>query len=219
MTKPSIYPTKRQKAFFANYDEKIEQYHLITSGSIMYFRHIFRLLILIYMVFVIVTGFELFSGLLVSDLNTQNKIVAPSMAGIMLVLTITMLMAHNQILLILGHGYKDHEAQLYVDRLTTKEECIASLKIVQSMFVIAVVTSLFLLWVLWGMYGTPFYDGQIGLQVKALKSILEGLSGGGMASAAQLFVPFLWVGTAAFFCALAVATLGWLQVFWAKKII
>lgn len=214
MTKKSIYPTRRQKAFFESYDTGVEQYHLVTSGSIMYFRHIFRLIILIYAVFAIISGFELLSGILVTDLGAQNKIVTPSMATIMLVLAVTMGMIHNQILLILGHGYKSRDAQLYVDRLTTKEECDASLKIIQSMYSITMVISVVMLWFLWGMYGTPFYSGQFGSQINSGLAVLN--QGSETAGSSQLFKPYLWTGSLALISTLLIGLLGSVQTIIAK---
>lgn len=217
MTKKSIYPTRRQKGFFRSYDAGVEQYHLVTSASIMYFRHTFRLIILIYAVFAIVSGFELLSGVLVTELAAKTKIVATSMAALMLVLSVTMGMLHNQILLILGHGYKSHDAQLYVDRLTTKEECSASLKIIKSMYLIAIVISVVMLWFLWGMYGTPLYNGQFSSQINAGSAFLaELVQDSEEVSSAQLFKPYLWTGSLALISTLLIGILGYIQVVIAK---
>lgn len=217
MTKQSIYPTRRQKAFFESYDVGVQQFHLVTSGSIMYFRHIFRLIILIYAVLALVSGFELLSGVLVENISVQNKIVAPSLAGLMLVLTVSMGMIHNQILLILGHGYKSRDAQLYVDRLTTNDECKTSLKIIKSMYVIAIVIPIVLLWFLWGMYGTPLYGGQFSYQMKSGVAVLASLVQGGQSTSnTHLFKPYLFIGSAALLSSLFMGCLGWIQVVWAK---
>lgn len=217
MTKSSIYPTRRQKAFFESYDVNIKQFHVVTSGSIMYFRYLFRLIILMYAVFSIISGFELLSAVMVTDLDVQSKIVAPSLAGLMLVLTVAMGLIHNQILLILGHGYKSNDAQLYVDRLTTNEECRASLTIIKSMYFIAIVIPLVLLWFLWGMYGTPFYDGQFLYQIKAAGSVFGTVFNGSVSSSINsLFRPYLFVGSFALLSCLSMALLGLIQVTIAK---
>lgn len=220
MTKQSIYPTRRQKAFFESCDVGVEQFHLVTSASIMYFKHTFKLIILIYAVLAFISGFELLSGVLVESVSIQSKIVAPSMAGLMLVLLVAMGMIHNQILLILGHGYKSREAQLYVDRLTTNEECRTSLTIIRSMYVIAIVIPVVLLWFIWGMYGTPFYGGQFGDQMGVVSAISSAMTQGAevqVANSTQLLKPYLWAGSFGLLCAFLSACLGWMQVTLAKS--
>lgn len=208
MTKQSIYPTLRQKAFFESYDVGVQQYHLITSGSIMYFRFVFRMIILIYTLLAIMGGFELLSIVLVEDAYAKSQMVTAGVAGSMLVLTVTMGMIHNQILLILGHGYKSSESQLYVDRLTLKEDCGVSVVIIRSMYLIAIVVAAVMLWILWGGIGTPMYSGALGEQLAAANHFFGNTE---TITNIKPVKPFLWFSSMGLLSILFMAILGWIQ--------
>lgn len=215
MTKQSIYPTSRQKAFFEGADATVEDYHLITSGSFMFFRFAFKSIIFIYIVLAIMGGFELLSIVLAGKDVAKTQMLSTGMTTLILVLSVTMGMVQNQILLILGHGYKSKDAQLYVDRLTKKEDCSANLAIIKSMYIIAVVIALALLWLLWGMFGTPMYSGEFSEQVAAISSVVKSMNAGAgvsdMVGSSKQFKPFLWFGGIALITAALLAAMGWVQ--------
>ena len=215
MTKQSIYPTDRQKAFFESADATIESYHLITSGSIMFFRFAFKSLIFIYTVLAIMGGFELLSIILAGKEVAKTQMLSTTMTTLMLVLTVTMGMIHSQIFLILGHGHKSKDVQLYVDRLTKKEDCRVNLTIIRSMYLIAIVIAIALLWLLWGMFGTKMYSGEFGVQMDAIKGVMSAMKTSSITADAiknsSQFKPFLWFGGVALLSALFLAITGWIQ--------
>lgn len=215
MTKQSIYPTSRQKAFFEGADATVENYHLITSGSFMFFRFAFKSIIFIYIVLAIMGGFELLSIVLAGKNVAKTQMLSTGMTTLILVLSVTMGMLQNQILLILGHGYKSKDAQLYVDRLSKKEDCSVNLTIIKSMYLIAVVIALALLWLLWGMFGTPMYSGEFSEQITAIGSVIESMNNGASASdvvgSSKQFKPYLWFGGVALVTAALLAAIGWIQ--------
>ena len=211
MTNQSIYPTNRQKALFEDSDVKIKYHHVITSASIMHFRLTFKLIMLAYVIIMILSGFELI-GTLLSKGGDQTQMLSFGMALLVTVLAGSMGLMHNQIMLVLGHGYKSIEDKLYVDRLTPLEDCLSNIKISRSMYICSGVMGLVFLWVLWGLYGTPLYKGEWATQASAFSSFMSQVSGGErLNDSYKLAKPFLWVATNVMFLVVGASILGWFQ--------
>lgn len=215
MNKESLYPTRRQKAFFVGGATEPQKYHIVVSASFMYFRYALRFIILLYIIIAMVSGFELLSAIMVTDVVAKAQIVPTFKALLMAILAGTMALMHNQILLIMGHGYLSRESQLHIDRLTLLSECKAGLSIIKSMYLFSVISSVVVLWILWGGYGTPFYNNQISEQLVAGTQVVAKLKEGfdafevnGMATA---FKPFLWFTGLALVLAFFIGALGWIQ--------
>lgn len=218
MTK-QLYPTQRQKAIFECANSKVEPYQELTSASIMYFRFAYRTTLTVFAIMLVASGWELLARLLFAEHETANlQILTMGKAIFALGLAFTMYMLNNQILLILGHGYRDKTAQLHVDRLTTKEDCVANLKIMGSMYSFTIIMALIGLWLIWGGIGTPFYKGLIGEQIEAMQAVIFVIGQqithpfyDGYPDKATMLKPFYFVATACFFIAIVCATLGFIN--------
>jgi hypothetical protein len=83
------------------------------------------------------------------------------------------------------------------------------------MYIIAFVIAIALLWLLWGMFGTPMYSGEFSEQVTALGSVIESMKAGASTSdmivSSKQFKPYLWFGGVALVTAALLAALGWVQ--------
>ena len=210
MTNQSLYPTHRQKALFESADVKIKYHHVITSAAIIHFRLTFKVIMLAYVAILTLAGFELI-GIALSKGGDQSQMISFSMAVLVMVLAGTMGLMHNQVMLVLGHGYKSKEAQLYVDRLTPLSDCQSNLKIIRSMYLFAGIIALVFLWLLWGLYGTPLYKGEWLSQTVAIKSFISQFSGISTDTNYKLAKPFLWVVTVTLLLVLGSTIMGWIQ--------
>lgn len=210
MTNQSLYPTNRQRALLESADVKIKYHHVITSAAIIHFRLTFKVIMLAYVVIMTLGVFELI-GIALSKGGDQSQMLSFGMAFLVVILAGTMGLMHNQVMLVLGHGYKSKEAQLYVDRLTPLGDCQSNLKIIRSMYLFASIIALIFLWVLWGLYGTPLYEGEWLSQTVALKSFIGQVSGLTTDSNYQLAKPFIWVATVTLLLVIGSAVMGWIQ--------
>lgn len=210
--KTSIYPTRRQKAFFESNHVELQYHHGITSTAAMYFRFMLRIMILVYVIMAVISGFELFSILITKNAESTRQMVSLSKAFLMLTLILTMILMHNQVMLILGHGYKNKSAQIYVDRLSTVEECRANLSIIKSFFAFTGIMATIMLWILWGGYGTPFYNGLFGSQLsQVLNTAISLKNDDSLSASGNLIKPYLWIGSVSFLLVILMAVLGWIQ--------
>lgn len=211
MTNQSIYPTNRQKALFGGTDVKIKYHHVITSAAIMHFKLTFKLIMIAYAAIMILGGFELV-GVLLSKGSDQGQMLSFGMALLVVVLSGTMGLMHNQVMLVLGHGYKSKESQLYVDRLTSIEECQGNVKVIRSMYIFSFVIAAVFLWVLWGLYGTPLYSGEWATQSAAAGGFIEQFKDSSATNGTdKLIKPFLWVATDLLLLVIGASVLGWIQ--------
>ena len=88
-----------------------------------------------------------FVSRLFKDANMGNEWQLATYVQTSTVLTLSTAFAFMtyHLYLILGHGYKDREAQLYVDSFSTKNECMVTLKIMQQFYLITIMLSVILL--------------------------------------------------------------------------
>lgn len=177
-----------------------------------------RMIILFYIVIGFLCAFELISYLLASNYKTKFQIASLGNTGLFFAIASLMGLVHNQIILILGHGYRDKTAQLYVDSLSTVEECIANLSIVRSMYLFSAIMNIVCLWIIWGAWGTPFYKGTFGIQLDALLSVIEVFGQqlqvtiyDGYPPNALKLKPLYWLVSSLLFTASLLAVLGWIQ--------
>lgn len=211
-----LYPNLRAKALFeCSRHGEVKPYHKQTSAAIMFFRYVYRTILILFSIMFIASLWELVTGLLITSGN-HNQFLTARTSIFMLVLSGTLFMLNNQILLVLGHGFKDKTAQLYVDRLSSIEDCIANLKTISAMYLFTFVVSIVGLWAMWGAYGTPLYHGLIGEQVNALSSVIEVMGQQqttpyfeGFTKESTSFKPFYLVATICFIITLALSVLGY----------
>lgn len=143
---PDIYPDKRQMALYSsdNYKENALQHGTNTSALI--FRKSLLRSYRVYIVLAVLSMFE-FMARLFKDANMGNDWQLATYIQTSTVLTLSTAFAcmTYYLYLILGHGYKDREAQLYVDSFSTKNECMVTLKIMKQFYLVTIVASVFLL--------------------------------------------------------------------------
>lgn len=216
MSENSLYPTKREKAMYESTHAKVEKYHQVTSSAIVLFRKTYSLLIFIYMLLLVVSGFELLANLMADGPLIRARTVPLGLVFLMATLIAISMLMHNQVLLILGHGYKEKSAQLYVDHLTSLADCYVSLKLIRTMYVLAIFMPLIMLLPLWWFAGAESISEQINLQIAGFHSLVEAMSvnGEGVAAADNAYKHikwYLWGVTIALVIAVALSVLGWLQ--------
>lgn len=215
MSKKNLYPTQRQKAVFSSESLEVKPYHMVASTTFMFFRYIVRAMILLYIIIGVLCAFELISYLFTTNPQTKRQITSLGTMGLFFGLASMMGLIHNQILLILGHGYGDKTAQLYVDSLSTVEDCIANISIVKSMCLFSAIMNVMCIWLVWGAWGTPFYKGMFGSQLSALQAVLEVFSQQILAYTYAGYPPYAiefkslyWMVSALFLIAFLISVLG-----------
>lgn len=221
MTQESMYPTRREKANYKEPAAKIEKYHRVTSSSIVLFRKTYGLLIFIYMLLLVISGFELLANLMADGPLVRARTVSVGVVLLMATLIAVCLMMHNQILLILGHGYKEKSAQLCVDKLTTLNECCVSLKLIRTMYVLAIFMPAISLLPLWWFVGAESIPEQVNIQLEALRSLWAVLTASGDVVSTDYAYKnvkwYLWALTAGLGLASIIGVMGWLQAVIARS--
>lgn len=214
MSEESLYPTRREKSLYENKHAKIEKYHTITSSSIVLFRKTYSLLILIYMLLLVISGFEILANLMANSPLVRARNVPVGVVLLIAILISISALMHNQILLILGHGYKEKSAQLVVDEITPLSDCYVSLKLIRTMYGLAIVMPVIMIFVLWWLAGPESITEQINIQMIGLRSLWDAINASGdlkVADNAYKYIKwYLLAVTGGLGLALFMAVSGWL---------
>ena len=143
---PDIYPDERKMALYSNHNYKENALQHSTNTSALIFRKSMLRSNRIYIVLAVLSMLEFVSRLF-KDANMGNEWQLATYVQTSTVLTLSTAFAFMtyHLYLILGHGYKDREAQLYVDSFSTKNECMVTLKIMQQFYLITIMLSVILL--------------------------------------------------------------------------
>lgn len=143
---PDIYPDERKMALYSNHNYKENALQHGTNTSALIFRKSMLRSNRIYIVLAVLSMLEFVSRLF-KDANMGNEWQLATYVQTSTVLTLSTAFAFMtyHLYLILGHGYKDREAQLYVDSFSTKNECMVTLKIMQQFYLITIMLSVILL--------------------------------------------------------------------------
>lgn len=143
---PDIYPDERKMALYSNHNYKENALQHSTNTSALIFRKSMLRSNRIYIVLAVLSMLEFVSRLF-KDANMGNEWQLATYVQTSTVLTLSTAFAFMtyHLYLILGHGYKDREAQLYVDSFSTKNECMVTLKIMKQFYLITIMLSVILL--------------------------------------------------------------------------
>jgi hypothetical protein len=143
---PDIYPDERKMALYSNHNYKENALQHSTNTSALIFRKSMLRSNRIYIVLAVLSMLEFVSRLF-KDANMGNEWQLTTYVQTSTVLTLSTAFAFMtyHLYLILGHGYKDREAQLYVDSFSTKNECMVTLKIMKQFYLITIMLSVILL--------------------------------------------------------------------------
>lgn len=168
------YPNERQKSLYNMMEYKEQDYQVATNASGKYFRTNFMLIHCLYLILFVVSALEWCSFMFASAFNI---IAASGMGGqfssmvnsaSVMVVAITFSMSHYYIYLVYGHGYKDAEAQFYVDKYSTQQECKGSLVLMRNFYKFSIFTSVLTMCANWLTARIKFSD-----QILGVKDFLE----------------------------------------------
>lgn len=150
ISRDSVYPSERQRAAYSAVEYNETNFQKATNASAFFFRRNYKLVMYAYIVLAALSCLEFFSntmGLGVYGNNAQYGSLINT--SLVMVVSATFAFSHYYIYMIFGHGYQSQEAQFYVDKYSSLQECKNSLSLMRGFYIFSILSAITTLAVCW----------------------------------------------------------------------
>lgn len=221
-----FYPSESQKRLYNTIEYQEQSFQVATNASGKYFRTNFMMIHFLYLILFVVSALEwcsfMFAGAfnIFASAGVGGQFSSIVNSASVMVVAITFSMSHYYIYLVYGHGYKDAEAQFYVDKYSTLQECKNNLTLMRNFYKFSMFTAALTLAANWLTAKISFADQMLGLkEFLEVSYVNAGMSDIGVPAITKFsgaLIAFNWLATLICLAVFFVSFLGVVQTLMAK---
>lgn len=169
ISRDSMYPSERQRAAYSEVEYSETSFQKATNASAFFFRRNYKLVMYAYIVLATLSCLEFFSNTMgLGVYSNAAQYGSLKNTALIMVMAATFAFSHYYIYMIFGHGYQSQEAQFYVDKYSSLQECKNSISLMRGFYIFSIMSALGTL-----LAGWLTADSGITEQVVAVKNYFE----------------------------------------------